>query len=268
MGASILNIFQLEKEVTITLLETNIGTTNADAQTLQADANANEALTQNWLSNPETELTNTTNPNQLPYYNSSNPPNTTTNCPYSNPVYNAFYVDVMLPMQSANPALVAAVAAATAAGPGTPVNYPPGTSAATLATPAPTNGSTVTSTGQTGFQNFSSFFNTYLTSAYQDNISDALTIQITNVLSNPSIWPSSTDTNDSPIASGFLTQITAFKSNIDALASEEEQIGKTDSNMEQSVLSLDGNASSSFTAVFSSLMEGMDVSSNILQQGV
>lgn len=254
MGASISNIFQFEKEVTISLLETNIGTTNTDAQTLQITANANELLTQGWLSNPETA----TNPN----FNPSANPNITTNCPYLNPVYNAFYVDVMLPMGTANPALVAAIAAA---GGGT-VTYPPGTSARTPAAPA--NGDATTSTGLTGFQNFENFYNTYMTGTYQDNISDAFIIQITNVLSNPSIWPASGDSTNTPIASGFLTQITAFKSNIDALANQEEQTGKTDSNMEQSVISLDGNAPSSFNATFSSIMEGMDVSSNILQQGV
>jgi hypothetical protein len=217
MSASPINIFQFEQEVTVQLLETNISTTNADAQTLQTTASANELLTQGWLSDPENA------PN--PAYNPSNPPNTTSNCPYLNPVYNALYVDVLQNMNS-------------------------GAASGSL------------------FSNFTTFMNTYMTGAYQDNISDALMIQVIQTLSNPSVWPAAGDTTNGPIASGYLTQLNAFKSNIDALANEEEQTGKTDSNMEESVISLDGNAPSSFTAVFSSIMEGMDVTSNILQQGV
>lgn len=231
MNIPAINIYQFEKEVTVSLLETNISTTGTDSNTLQLVANANESLTYGWLTDPKNE------PN--PAFNAALAPNTTTNCPYLNPVFNDLYVTVLIPMGSANPVR----------GPGSTSNPPPAAGAL--------------------FGAFETFFNNTLTNPNnQDDISDALIIQISSILGNASVWPAAGDKTNTPIASGFLTEITSLKSTIDSLSQEEEQIGKTDSNMQQSVISLDGNNPSNYTSIFSSEMEGMDVTSNILQQGV
>lgn len=260
MEVQAINIFAFEKEVTDTLLETNIQTTCVDSHTLQLVANANESLTFGWLSDQKNE------PN--PNFNSSLPPNTIpigesgSNCPYLNPVYNKLYVDIMIPMNKANPAVIAAKAA------GAPL--PPGVTQAESVAAPPAPGATITINGKqtTLFQEFENFFNnTFSNPNNQDSISDALIIQVSSILGNSSVWPAATDKTNTPIASGILTEITSLKSTIDSLSQEEEQTGKTDSNMEQSVISLDGNNPSNYTTIYASEMEGLDVVCNILAQG-
>jgi hypothetical protein len=234
MGIQAMNIYQFMKGVTDSLLETNISTTGTDSITLQLVANANEHLTYGWLTDQKNE------PN--PKFNPKLAPNTTDNMPYLNPVYNALYVDVLYPMGSKNP-------------------YPASFSVIPYSGPAATAGSL--------FSAFTKFFNgTFTEAKNQDDLSDALIIQVSSILGNSLVWPKAGDKTNSPIASGFLTEITSIKSTIDSLSQEEEQTGKTDSNMEQSVISLDGNNPQNYTSIFTSEMEGMDVINSILQQGV
>lgn len=245
------NIYQYEQSVTISLLETNIGTTSVDSNTLQLVSQANESLTHGWLDDPKNEINPNFNFSAAPTL--ANPPVTTPptvpNPLYLNPVYNALYVTVLYPMGSSNP-------------------YPPAIPSTDSIIPY--SGTPTTGNGS-AFANFGTFFHNALTNPkHQDDLSDALILQVTSILSNPLVWPQSSDTDktDATIASGYLTDITSLKSTIDALANQEEQTGKTDSNMEQSMLSIDGNAPSNYTSVFTSQMEGLDVVSNILQQGV
>ena len=246
MGTTAINLFQLQKDTTITLLETNIGTTGVDSDTSQLISTKKEALTRGWLSDPENEMNPAytgTDPNTIPIGQPGS------NCPYLNPVYNAFYVLVLNPLS-----IVSQRAKTTPPANGDSPIHP-----------------NTDPTGPTLFGNFQTFLSTYLTAANVTNgsISNAFMLQITSTLGNSLVWPGPQNTTGTGIASGFLTTLTADKSMINSLSSQETQGLDTDSNIMQGILSTDGNAASSFTQNNDSVMSAWsETTSTILAGGI